>query len=179
MIEPPSVSDSSTACRAMVDEHAVDVEAGADRFADLAQRLELRRPCRASSAPLASSSCTSLTPLTAIGCLCGERRDDRHLPIVERAHVVAPDAEHADDLVVEDHRGAHRRPETGHPLEVLPPVLGVGQHIGDLLCLAVQADAAEEGLPVEWHRVLGDERGRLIGETDRLDQPVDTVLQDV
>ena len=65
MIEPPSVSDSSTACMAMVDSTLST------------SRLELTASltsCSASSAstffasstPRASSCCTSMTPLTAI-----------------------------------------------------------------------------------------------------------------
>ena len=51
MIEPPSVSDSSHRVPGDGGEHAVDVEAGVDRLADLLQRLELLDLLRQLGAP--------------------------------------------------------------------------------------------------------------------------------
>ena len=75
MIEPPSVPESSTACMAMVASTSVDVEAGADRLADLAQRLELVDLAR----QLGAARLQLLHELDAVDRhrrLTGERRDD-------------------------------------------------------------------------------------------------------
>ena len=162
----------------MVDEHVVDVEARADGLAHLAQRLQLLDLVR----ELRAAGLQLLHQLHAVDRhrgLAGERGDDRHLPLVERVDLVAPEGERADDLVVEEHRRAHGRPEAGDPLEVVPAVLRIGQHVRDLLGPAVESDPADEGVAVDRHRVLGDEPDRLLGEPDRLDQPVDAVLEEV
>ena len=120
MIEPPSVPESSTACMAMVESTWST------------SRLELTASPTSRSA---SSSLDLLGELRAARLellhqlhavdrhrgLAGERGDDRHLPLVERADLVAPERERADDLVVEEHRRSHGGPEAGDPLEVVRP----------------------------------------------------------
>ena len=96
-------------------EDVVDVQAGADGLADHPQRLQLVDLL----GEFGLACLELLHELDAIdrhGRLNGERADDRHLPVVERVDVVAPDAEPTDHLVVEDHRGAHRGAEAGRTL---------------------------------------------------------------
>ena len=71
-------------------QHLVQVEGRADRLADLAERLELVHLPRELGAPLLHL----LDQLDAVDrhrSLSGERGEDRHLPLVERADVVAPE----------------------------------------------------------------------------------------
>ena len=168
MIEPPSVSDSSTACMAIVDSTLSISRLELTASLDLLQCLEgidLLRQLRPAGLELLHER----DAVDGHGRLSGEGRHDGHLPLVERADVVAPDRECADDLLVEDHRRAHGGPEPGHPLEVVAAVLRVGEHVGDLLGPPVQADPADQRLPVDWHRVLGDHL------TDSSETPTDLI----
>ena len=161
MIEPPSVPESSTACMAMVESTsstsrleltASPTSRSASSSLDLAWRA---RRCAT------SSSCTSLTPLTAIAAWPANAvtiaisRSSNGLTSLRQSD------ERADDLVVEEHRRAHRGAEAGDPLEVVAAVVGIGQHVGDLLGPAVEPDPADQRVAVERHRVLGDEGDRL------------------
>ena len=159
-------------------EHAVDVETGADRLADLAeslQLLDLPGELRATLLQLLHE----LDTVDRHGGLAGERRHDRHLTVVERVDVVAPDAECSDDLVVEHHRCAHRRPEAGHPLEVVPTEVRVLQYVGDLHRGPVESDATHERAAVQRDGVLGDVGGVVVREPHGLDEPVDPALEHV
>ena len=141
----------------------VEVQAGADRLADLAAAPPARSTLRASSVAAGLELLDQLDAVDRHRRLDGERADDRHLPVVERAHVVAPDSERTDDLVVEDHRSAHRGAEACDPLQVVAAVLRVGQHVRDLLCPPVEADPADERVAVHRHRVVGDQLDGLLG----------------
>ena len=178
MIEPPSVPDSSTACVAIVastwSRSRLELTASpTSRSASSSSTL------RASSARLAWSSCTSLTPLIAIAAWPAKAVTIAISRSSNGLHLVAPQGQCADDLVVEDQRGAHRGAEAGDALEVEPAVLRVGDDVRDLLGPAVEADPADEGVAVHRHRVLGDVGDRLLGQPDRLDQLVDAVLEEV
>ena len=133
----------------------------------------------ASSAPLASSSWTSLMALTAMAACAANAETMAISRSSNGLTSLRQTPESADDLVVEEHRRAHGRPEPRHPLQVVAAVLRVGQHVGDLLGPSVEPDPAEQGVPVHGHRVFGDQPERLLGEAHRLDQPVDAVLEDV
>jgi hypothetical protein len=159
-------------------EHPVHVETRAHCLADLAQRLELLH--------LPSQLGASLLELLhqfhladRHRRLAGEGGDDRHLALVERTDLVAPQRDRADDLAVDYEGCRDRGAEAGHSLQVQPAVLGVGHDVGDLLGSAVQPDPADECLAVHRHRVLGDVGDRLVRDPDRLDQPVDAVLEGV
>ena len=146
MIEPPSVSESSTACRAMVERtlSTSRLELTASPTSCSASRAST---FFASSALRASSCCTSMTPLTAIAAWAAKADTMAMSRSSNGLHFVAPYAERADDLVVEEHRGAHDGPESRHPLEVVSPVVRVGEHVGDLLGPPVQRRPGRSGSP--------------------------------
>ena len=89
MIEPPSVSDSCTACIAMVDStlSTLRLELTASPTSRSASSSST---FRASSTPLASSCWTSLMALTAIAACAANAETMAISRCVERAHLVAP-----------------------------------------------------------------------------------------
>ena len=86
-------------------EHLVEVQAGAHRLAHLAQRLELGdlagqlARCGCSSDRIRSTWRSTIAPCTANSSSRARSR------VVEGGDVGAPHRQHADDLVVDDHRG--------------------------------------------------------------------------
>ena len=105
MIEPPSVPVSRTALATIRLQHLVEVEARADRLADLAERLELLDLAGQLGAP-------RLQRAHQLDLAQRDRRLGRELveqprsPVVERRDLVRHMDEHADDLVVQHHRRA-------------------------------------------------------------------------
>ena len=65
--------------------------------------------------------------------LHGELLEELAFPFVERRDVGAPHRQHSDDLVLQDHRRGEQGAKTGEPLEVQATVVGVGEHVGDLV----------------------------------------------
>jgi hypothetical protein len=171
IIEPPSVSESSTACSMMVSSTSSRL-----RLELTASPTSLSASSwstfRASSWVLASSACTRLTLFSAIGGLAGERAEDPLGAVVEGRHLVAPQRHRPDHLVVEDHRGRHRGAEAGAFDDVAPPVVGVREDVRDLQDLAVQADPAGQRVAVGEQRVLDEVPRELVGHADGLRQPV-------
>ncbi len=159
-------------------EHVVDVEARAHGLADLTQRLQLLDVLR----ELRAARLELLHELDAVDRHRGlprERRDDRHLPLVERADIVSPEDERTHQFVVDEHRRAHGGPEPGDLLEIVSAVLRIGQHVRDLLGPPVEPDTADERVAVDGHRVLGDKGDGRLSETRRLDQFVDAVAEEI
>ena len=156
MIEPPSVPDSATACIAMVEStwSTSRLELTAS---PTSRRASSCSTFFASSALRDSSSCTSVTPLTAIAACPANAVTIAISRSSNGLDLVAPEAERTDHVVVDEHRRAHGGPEAGDPLEIVPPVLRIGQHVGDLLGPAVEPDPTDERVAVDRHRVLGDE----------------------
>jgi hypothetical protein len=156
----------------------VHVQARAHGLADVAQRLELPDPL----GELGAAGLQLLHELDAVDRhrgLTREGGDDRHLPLVEGLDLAAPDVEGTDHLVVEEHRRTHRGAVPADPLEVEPSVVRVRQHVRDLLGPTVEPDPADQGLPADGHRVLGDEPDRLLADPGGGVQPVDAVLEEV
>ena len=134
---------------------------------------------RASSARLAWSSCTSLTPLIAIAAWPAKAvtiaisRSSNGLTSLRQsdsAPTTSSSRINGAPIVV-------RKPATRCRSQ--PAVVGVGDDVGDLLGPAVEADPADQRVAVHRHRVLGDVGDRLLGHPDRLDQPVDAVVEEV
>mgnify|MGYP006190166673 CR=1 FL=1 len=63
-------------------------------------------------------------------------------------------------------------------MRALPLLLALGLIVYCLID-AIQADPADQGVPVHRHRVLGDEAQSRLGYPDRPDRAVDPALEDV
>ena len=178
MIDPPSVPESATACMAMVEStwSTSRLELTASPISRSASSCST---FFASSALRDSSSCTSLTPLTAIAACPANAVTIAISRSSNGLDLVSPEVERTDDLVVDEHRRAHDCPVPGDLLEVVSAVLRIGQHVRDLLGPPVQPDTADQCVAVDRHRVLGDDGDRLVGESGRLDQLVDAVLEEI
>ena len=154
MSEPPSAPDSSTACSTIV----VSTSSGS-RVELIASptsaRASISSTLRASSADRAWRAAEQLDVAQGQRRLLGERRQQGAGVLVERLDRGAPDREDADHLVVDDHRRPDDRPVAGQPLELGQVVVGVGQHVVDLLGAAVQGDPPDQGgsVPVDRVRV--------------------------
>ena len=129
-------------------EHLVQVEAGGDRVADLAEGLELGhlRLERAAQLDLAQHD----------RGLRRERHQDVLLLLVERVDLGPPHRQHADDRVVEEHRCRHQGAEPGELLEVETSVRRVVQHVDDLLGAAVLHDPADQTAAIQADGVVDD-----------------------
>ncbi len=113
-------------------EHLVGVEAGADRLAQVAQRLELLDLAGELGAP-GLQRASSARPAAARWRPGRRRRSASSTSCSSNGSTSsAPDGEGADHLVVEDHRRRQQGPVAGQLLEVLAPVLRVGEDVGDL-----------------------------------------------
>ena len=165
MIDPPSQPENRTAFMMMFESTSSST------------RLELITPptslsasscstLRASSTPRSSSARTRCTLRTTIGRLRGERLQQGDRPIVERVDLGADQRQRADDLVVEQHRRRDQGSVLLDLLEVLSPVLRVAEHVGDLLDLAIQGHAPDQGRAVDLERMLADAAHELVREPD-------------
>jgi hypothetical protein len=133
-------------------QHLVEVEARADRVADLPQGLELLDLV----GELSSAALQGTHQIDVANGDRGLRRERSHQldgTFAERVDVGAPKQCDADHIVFEQHRNAKHRPEPAEALDIRPAVLRVGKDIGDLLSTAVERDAAGKGRPVDDHRV--------------------------
>ena len=157
--EPHGVHDD-------VREHLVEHQARADHAADLAERLAAARPCGRARrrAPRAR----------APGARCARRRPPaRRTPPAGRSpgrrtgRPRCGQGQRTDDLVVEQQRRRHHGSDTSPiSLDVLTAVLGIAEHVGDLLDLAIQGHPPDQRRPVEPERVLADVAHELVGEPD-------------
>ena len=159
-------------------ENVLEVEGGADRLADRAERLQLVDL----AGQLRSPRLELLDQTDAVdgdGRLNGERADDAHLTVVERADLVAPHVEGADHHVVDDQGRGNHGAESRRSLQVVAAEVRVGQHVGDLERLPLQADASGECLPVHRDRVLGQHLPGRLGEPDRPHEAEGVAVQQV
>ena len=108
----------------------VEVEARADRVADLPQRLQLR-DLAASSRPWPRARASATLPHHD-RALDGELLEELALAGVEGRDLGAPHRQHADDLVLQDHRRRQQGAIAGQLLEVRAPVVRVVEHVGNL-----------------------------------------------
>ena len=124
-------------------QHLVEIEARADRLADLAERAQLVDGLR--ELPLrCSSSWNSSHVLDRDHALRGERRHKLDRPVVERVDLRAPQRDHADDAVVGQHRDAEHRAEPAELARLVPLILRVRGGVGDLHGAPLEPDAAHE-----------------------------------
>ena len=125
MIDPPSVPVSRTAIADdCVVENLVEVEARADGLAHLAERLQLRDLAGQLRAP--GLQCAHQVDLSQHDrSLNGELLEELAFTVVEGRDVGPPHGQHADDLVLQDHRRGEQRAEPGQALEVVAPVVRV------------------------------------------------------
>ena len=144
MSDPPSVSDSSTACDTIVasTSSATRVELIASPTSASASSCSTLRP---SSAERFSSARDELDVPQGERRLLGEGREQLPRAVVEGLDLVAPHRQDADDLVADEHRRAHHRAVAADLLEGELRVVGVGEDVLDLLGGAVHADASDEG----------------------------------
>ena len=152
-------------------EHLVRVERRADRLPDLGQGLhlvdlarELGRACLEHRGELDVAQGERR--------LLRERRQQGAGVLVERLDRGAPDGQDADHLVVDDHRRRDDRAVAAELLELGEVVVGVGQHVVDLVGASVDRHPTGEGPPAPGHRVLGRERRVLRVEPVRAHEPV-------
>ncbi len=135
-------------------EHLIDVEARVDRLADLAERAQLvdrAAQLRAARGQLVEQ----LHVLDRDRALCGERRHQADRPLAERLDDGPPQHDHADDLVVGQHRDAEQRAEAAEVERLLPAVLGIVARVGELNRATFQPDATDD------RAGAGDDRMRL------------------
>ena len=76
--------------------------------------------------------------------LRGEGRENFHRAIAEWGHLVSSQLEHADCLVVEQHRDTHYCPVAGRPLRIRSAVVRVHENVRNLRSPPVQHDPAGE-----------------------------------
>jgi hypothetical protein len=76
-------------------------------------------------------------------------------------------------------RGAHRRAESGNPLEIETAVTRIGDDVGNLLRFAVQSHPTDQSFAVHGHRVFGDVGDGLLRLPDTLDQLVDAIVEQI
>jgi hypothetical protein len=113
-------------------QHLVEVEARADRLADHPERLQL-----VDLAPeLAGARLQGVDQVDVAdgdGRLGGEGGQNLDRAVAEPVDLGPPGGQDADHLAVEQHGDAHGRPEPAVLLDVEPAVLGIGEHVDDLL----------------------------------------------
>ena len=143
MIEPPSVSLMRTAWVTI----RLSTSSGSRLELTASPRSRSASSCStllASSDPRVSSEVISSTCRSTIAAWAAKALDELDLLLVERVDLEPPDREGADHLVVEDHRRRHQGPIAGQLLEVLAPVLRVGEDVGDLQRVPVGHHPAEQ-----------------------------------
>ena len=109
----------------------------------------------------------------------GELDQQVRRPVAEGRDPVAPDRQHPDHLLTQEHRGADDAAVVPQPLRVGASVLGVGEHVSDLLRTTIEPDASHESGAVHRDRVLGHEGPKLVCETGRPGQTVRPALEEV
>ena len=115
------------------------VEARAHRLTDLAEGLELLHL----GAQLLLSGFQRAHQLDVAdgdGGVGGEGGQDLGVVLVEGVDLGAPRRDHADELVVEDHRDAEDRAVVTDLLDVPPAVVGVGEDVVDVEGSSIEAD---------------------------------------
>ena len=156
MIDPPSVPVSCTALLTIVVEHLVEVETRADRVADLAQRLQLLDLAGQLGARGTRSARTRSTLRTTIAPCAANASSSSRSRSSNGSTSVRHRREHADDLVLEDHRRREQGAVSGEPLDVLPAVLRVAEDVGDLLGPPVHGHPADQRGSVHGHRMVAE-----------------------
>ena len=131
----------------------VEVEARADRLANLPERFQLRDlACQLGPSGL---ECTHQVDLSQHDrTLGGELLQELAFTVIEGRDVGPPQGEHADDLVLEDHRRGEKGAETGKPLEVMASVVRVLEHVGNLMGTHVHGRAPDGGRTVPGNRMV-------------------------
>ena len=125
-------------------EHLVEVEARADRLADLAERAQLlHRACRA-RALRSCSSWKSRTFWIAIAPCAAKVVTSADRPLVERVDLAAPERDDADDAILGEHRHAEHRPEAAELPRLLPLVARIGHRVGYLDRAPLEPDESDE-----------------------------------
>ena len=144
--EPHRISDDAF-------QNLVEIEARADRLFHLPKRLEL---------------CDFVFQLAASGLECahqadlpqhnralnGEFFEEFALAIVEGCDVGTPHRQHADHLVLKEHRRGQQRAEPGETLQVAPAVIRVLEHVGNLMGAPVRGCTPNRGRTVPGDRIL-------------------------
>ena len=153
MIDPPSVPVSRTALltiwsrtssRSRLEPTASPTSRRASSWATLL----------ASSALLDSSARIRSTCRNTIAPSNGELLEELAFAHVEGRDFGAPHGQHADDLVLQDHRRGEQGAKTGKPLEVVASVLRVAEHVGNLMGTPVLGRAPDGGRTVPGNRVV-------------------------
>ena len=87
-------------------------------------------------------------------CLHGELLEQRAFSIVEWRDIRAPHGQHADDVVVKDHRGREQGAKSGQPLQIQATVVRIIEDVADLVGALVLGRTTDRGQPVPRNRVL-------------------------
>src|SRR4029453_15070216 len=82
-------------------------------------------------------------------------------------------------LAIEQHWRRHRAPDAAHPLHVATHVLGVGEHVADLLDPAFYSRPSDHRATVHLHREVGHGADELLRQTDGGRQPEGATLNQV
>ena len=135
--------DSCTACMTIVDSTVARSRLELTASPSLAERLQLPDLVGELGAP-GLQGAYEVEVAHRYRRSRGESSEERDGPILERIDLGAPYRQHADDLVVEQHRRAHGRAKAGDPLGILAPVGGVGEHVVDLDGAPLETDPAME-----------------------------------
>ena len=131
----------------------VEVEARADGLANLPERLQLRDLACQLGPP--GFECAHQFDLSQHDrTLGGELLEELAFTVIEGRDVGPPQGEHADDLVLEDHRRGEKGAETGKALEVMASVVRVLEHIGNLMGTHVLGRAPDGGRTVPGNRMV-------------------------
>ena len=142
-IEPPSVSESCTARVTIVVRTRCGLEAGADRFADLAERTELAdRARQLGLAPL--QLLHEMHVLNRHRALRGKRAEKPYGALIERLDREPPQQEDTDDLLRSEHRHSQHRPLATELAGLVPLVGRIGEDIVDLHDAALESDPPDE-----------------------------------
>ena len=176
--DPPSVPDSCTVCMTIVDSTMSRSRLELHGLTDLAERFEL--PELQGEVGAAGLEGVHQVEVVHGDRRCGRERGQQRLgAVVERVDLGAPHRQHADDVVVEQHRGAHDRAVPGDPLRILAPVVRVGQDVADLRGPPVEPDPTGERVVVEQQGVARHVLEEVRGQPGRAGQPVGTALDEV
>ena len=131
----------------------VEVEARADGLAHLPERLQLRDlACQLGPPGLECAHQVDLSQHDRT--LDGELLEELAFTDVEGRDVGPPHRQHADDLVLQDHRRGEQGAETGKTLEVVASVVRVLEHVGNLMGTHVLGCAPDSGRMVPGNRVV-------------------------
>ena len=144
--EPHGVADDPV-------QDLVEVEARADGLAHLPQRLQLRDlACQLFAPGLQCAHQISLSQHDRT--LGGEVLEQLAFADVEGCDVGPPHRQHADDLVLQDHRRGEQRAETATLLEVVASVVRVVEYVGNLVGAHILGNAPDDGRAVAGYRVV-------------------------